>query len=120
VTLLVESPRGYANLCRLLTAAHAGTRPKPTEPIPPSLDRHLFAAHNDGLVCLSGCARVGPAVRNGNGAAELASVFGRDRLLVELQRPDERGDAQSEARLQALAETIGVQTVVTGNVHAHN
>ncbi len=27
VTLLVESARGYANLCRLLTAAHAGTRP---------------------------------------------------------------------------------------------
>src|SRR6476659_3280690 len=26
VTLLVESRRGYANLCRLLTAAHAGTR----------------------------------------------------------------------------------------------
>src|SRR5437870_10828705 len=28
VTLLVETPAGYANLCRLLTAAHAGTRPK--------------------------------------------------------------------------------------------
>src|SRR6266496_4044009 len=27
VTLLVESPRGYANLCRLLTAAHKDTRP---------------------------------------------------------------------------------------------
>ncbi len=27
VTLLVENARGYANLCRLLTAAHAGTRP---------------------------------------------------------------------------------------------
>ena len=26
VTLLVESRRGYANLCRLLTSAHAGTR----------------------------------------------------------------------------------------------
>src|SRR5881392_3375426 len=26
VTLLVESARGYANLCRLLTAAHARTR----------------------------------------------------------------------------------------------
>src|SRR5215210_559874 len=26
VTLLVESAAGYANLCRLLTAAHAGTR----------------------------------------------------------------------------------------------
>src|SRR3954471_20119346 len=29
VTLLVETSRGYANLCRLLTEAHAGTRPKP-------------------------------------------------------------------------------------------
>ena len=120
VTLLVESPRGYANLCRLLTAAHAGTRPKPTEPIPPSLDRHLFATYNEGLVCLSGCARDGLAVRNGNGAAELASVFGRDRFFVELQRPYERGDAQRNTRLRHLAETIGVQTVVTGNVHAHN
>ena len=111
---------GYANLCRLLTAAHAGTRPKPTEPIPPSLDRHLFATYNEGLVCLSGCARDGLAVRNRNGAAELASVFGRDRFFVELQRPYERGDAQRNARLRQLAETIGVQTVVTGNVHAHN
>jgi error-prone DNA polymerase len=31
VTLLVESPHGYANLCRLLTAAHAHTRPKRRE-----------------------------------------------------------------------------------------
>ena len=120
VTLLVESPRGYANLCRLLTAAHAGTRVKVTEPTPPSLDRHFFAAHNEGLVCLSGCARDGLAVRNGNGAAELASIFGRDRFFVELQRPYERGDARRNARLRQLAETIGAQTVVTGNVHAHN
>src|SRR4029077_15295793 len=26
VTVLVESSRGYANLCRILTEAHAGTR----------------------------------------------------------------------------------------------
>jgi error-prone DNA polymerase len=120
VTLLVESPRGYANLCRLLTAAHAGARPKPTEPVPPALDRHLFAKHHEGLVCLSGCARDGLAVRNPNGAAELAAVFGRDDFFVELQRPYERGDAGRNNRLRQLAETIGVQTVVTGNVHAHN
>src|SRR3989440_8938794 len=29
VTVLVETPRGYTNLCRLITAAHAETRPKP-------------------------------------------------------------------------------------------
>ena len=33
VTLLVETPRGYANLCRLLTAAHAHTRARPAEPL---------------------------------------------------------------------------------------
>ena len=120
VTLLVESPRGYANLCRLLTAAHAETRPKPTEPVPPSLDRHIFAKYHEGLVCLSGCARDGLAVRSPNGAAELAAVFGRDRFFVELQRPYERGDARRNNKLRQLAETIGVQTVATGNVHAHN
>src|ERR671937_1809255 len=40
VTLLVETPRGYANLCRLLTAPHAGTRLKEgAEPLPPALDQ---------------------------------------------------------------------------------
>ena len=119
VTLLVETPQGYSNLCRLLTAAHAGTRPKVTELLPPSLDRHLFAKYNEGLICLSGCARHGLGTRNPNGAAELAAVFGRDRFFVELQRPYERGDAQRNARLRNLAETIGVQTIATGDVHAH-
>ena len=74
---------------------------------------------NDGLICLSGCARHGLGTRNPNGAAELAAVFGRDRFFVELQRPYERGDAQRNARLRNLAETIGVQTIATGDVHAH-
>jgi error-prone DNA polymerase len=121
VTLLVETPAGYANLCRLLTAAHAGTRPKGgAEPLPPRLDRLLLAELNEGLVCLSGCAREGLAVRNANGAAELAAVFGPERFFVELQRPYERGDAQRNARLRHLAESLGVQTIVTGNVHAHH
>src|ERR1700749_4652537 len=43
VTLLVESARGYANLCRLLTAAHAHTRdPTNREPLPPRLDLALL------------------------------------------------------------------------------
>src|SRR5438132_1081982 len=49
VTLLVETPRGYANLCRLLTAAHAHTRPKEgREPLPPSLDQSLLEELHDG------------------------------------------------------------------------
>jgi error-prone DNA polymerase len=121
VTLLVESARGYANLCRLLTAAHAGTRPKEgVEPLPPSLDVALLAELDDGLVCLSGCARHGIGLRNPNGAAALARAFGRERFFVELQRPYERGDARRLAVLRDLAEALGVETVATGNVHAHH
>jgi len=121
LTLLVETPQGYANLCRLLTAAHAGTRPKEgREPLPPSLDPALLEEHHDGLVCLSGCARDGLAVRDPNAAARLAGVFGRESFFVELQRPYERGDARRNAALRDLAATLRVPTVVTGDAHAHD
>ena len=119
VTLLVESAAGYANLCRLLTAAHAHTRDGP-ELAEPSLDQALLGELNDGLVCLSGCARHGLAVRNPNGAAALARAFGPERFFVELQRPYERGDARRLAALRDLAEALGVQTVTTGDAHAHH
>src|ERR671924_517507 len=121
VTLLVETPRGYANLCRLLTAAYAHTRPKEGEPaLDPALDQPLLEELNDGLVCLSGCSRLGLAVRNPNAAAQLAQAFGRDRFFVELQRPYERGDMRRNAGLRDLAEALDVKTVVTGDVHAHD
>ncbi|HYX76526.1 MAG TPA: PHP domain-containing protein, partial [Gaiellaceae bacterium] len=120
VTLLVESAAGYANLCRLLTAAHAHTRARPTELSPPSLDATLLAELNDGLVCLSGCARHGLALRDPRGAAALVRAFGRDHFFVELQRPYERGDVRRNARLRELADALKVQTVATGDVHAHH
>ncbi len=121
VTLLVETPQGYANLCRLLTAAHAHTRPKEgREPLPPSLDRALLEQHHEGLVCLSGCARHGLASLDPNAAARLAHVFGRDRFFVELQRPYERGDVRRNAALRDLADALKVQTIATGDVHAHD
>ena len=119
VTLLVESSQGYANLCRLLTAAHARTRDG-NELAPPALDQALLAELNDGLVCLSGCARHGLAVRNPNGAAALARAFGQERFFVELQRPYERGDERRNAALRDLAEMLGLQTVATGDAHGHH
>ena len=104
VTLLVESAMGYANLCRLLTAAHAHTRDGP-DLAPPSLDAALLAELNDGLVCLSGCARHGLGVRHPNAAAELARAFGTERFFVELQRPYERGDARRNGAGTARASS---------------
>src|SRR3989441_4471400 len=123
VTVLVETAKGYANLCRLITAAHAHTRPAGRESQPaadPALDQRLLEELNEGLVCLSGCARRGIAVRNPNGAARLARAFGSDRFFVELQRPYERGDARRNSALRQLAEQLDVRTIVTGDVHAHH
>ena len=75
---------------------------------------------NEGLVCLSGCARDGLALRDPQGAARLAAAFGRERFFVELQRPYERGDTRRHLALRHLAEHLGVETVATGNVHAHS
>jgi error-prone DNA polymerase len=142
VTLLVETPKGYANLCRLLTAAHAGTRPKPgtqrrldgaaqerrhwlgqcrsgAEPLPPALTLQSLLELNDGLVCLSGCARHGLGVLRPNDAARVARAF-PDRFYVELQRPYERGDARRTAALRELARDLGVPTIATGDAHAHH
>ncbi|MCL4289302.1 MAG: error-prone DNA polymerase [Thermoleophilia bacterium] len=127
VTLLCESQRGYANLCRLLTAAH-GRRGAPATPPPtgsptrlePALDLALLEERSDGLVCLSGCARSGLAVRDPNAAARLARALGRERFYVELQRPYLRGDTRRNAALRDLASSLGVRTVATGDVHAHH
>jgi len=114
VTLLVESAGGYANLCRLLTGAHTENR------LEPALPADRLAELGEGLVCLSGCARHGLAVRDPNAAAVLARSLGRERFFVELQRPYLRGDARRNAALRDLAADLGVRTVATGDVHAHH
>ena len=63
--LLCETQRGYANLCRILTDAHAGTRLPGRETRAAAGRRRRstsLAAHAEGLVCLSGCARHGLGV----------------------------------------------------------
>ncbi|MGA9762686.1 MAG: error-prone DNA polymerase [Gaiellaceae bacterium] len=122
VTVLVESREGYSNLCRLVTHGHAHTRPpgKERELHPPALPLADLIELNEGLVCLSGCARHGLGVCDPNAAAQLAHAFGRGRFFVELQRPYERGDERRNSALRELASGLGVETVVTGDVHAHS
>ncbi len=121
VTLLCESRRGYENLCRILTDTHARTRVegRERELLPAATSAEFVAGHAEGLVCLSGCARHGLAVVDPNAAAQLAQAF-PDAFYVELQRPYERGDTRRNAALTELAATLRVQTVGTGDVHAHH
>ncbi|HYY04975.1 MAG TPA: DNA polymerase III subunit alpha, partial [Candidatus Limnocylindria bacterium] len=140
LTLLVRDARGWANLCRLLTRAHAHTRvygPERSQPPrlegprrvrgsrtrmsrvvgKPSVTLEDVEAHAEGLVCLSGCARQG--VRDEPTMRRLLRAFGHDAFRVELQRPFHRHDRALNRGLAALADRLGVPCVATGNVHAH-
>jgi error-prone DNA polymerase len=121
ITLLCESRQGYANLCRILTDAHAGTRVpgRERELLPAETTIETVAEHAEGLVALSGCARHGLGVVDPNAAARLARAF-PGAFYVELQRPFERGDARRNTALTDLADVLRVPTVATGDVHAHH
>jgi error-prone DNA polymerase len=136
LTLLVRDARGWSNLCRLLTVAHAQTRVyaeerrgirrvdsgrAPTRASrmvgEPSVTLEDVEAHAEGLVCLSGCARQG--MRDEPTLRRLLRAFGRDGLRIELQRPFARHDRALNRGLAGLAERLGLACVATGNVHAH-
>ena len=92
VTLLVRDATGWANLCRLLTRAHAHTRDHPSRRIlgTPAVALDDLEEHAEGLVCLSGCARHG--VHDEPTMRRLLRIFGPDAFRVELQRPFQRHD----------------------------
>ena len=73
LTLLVRDERGWRNLCRILTLAHAHTREGSArrERAEPSVDVQAVIDHAEGLVCLTGCA--------GRSAIARASAGGRSR-----------------------------------------
>ncbi|HYY88842.1 MAG TPA: DNA polymerase III subunit alpha, partial [Chloroflexota bacterium] len=127
LTLLAETERGYANLCRLVTLAHRQTRENPREPSPPSLDPFAFVDHTDGLIVLTGC-RSGELSQLLDGERfddakqtleRFVALFGSPDVFVELQHNLVQGDTRRAARLAALAATAGLPIVATGNVHYH-
>src|SRR5882757_9046697 len=93
VTLLVESARGWASLCRLITEAHRGTREPPSnglrlrapshqrDPLPPSIEIDELERHTEWLVCLSGCARDGAVAGSWERGDPAGATYLARRLL---------------------------------------
>jgi error-prone DNA polymerase len=124
LTLLVRDERGWSNLCRILTSAHAHTRERSPgrQCSDPWVDMQTVVEHAEGLVCLTGCATRSVLGGAGHGeriARRLLDAFGPDGLYVELQRPYARDDRARNRALCGLASRLGVRCVATGNVHAH-
>ena len=116
LTLLVGDARGWSNLCRIITRAHAHTR-EGRERGEPSVGLQTVLEHAEGLVCLTGCAERG--VHDEPTARRLLDAFGPEGLRVELQRPYARHDRARNRALAALGRRLGVRCVATGDVHAH-
>jgi len=121
VTLLAENPKGYANLCRLLTEAHMGS-----ERTDPRLPLASLLELSEGLILLTGCARSPVAAALDSSvadaealAARLVGEFGPGSVFVELQDNAVKGDAARNKALGRLAGRLGLGVVATGNVHYH-
>lgn len=121
VTLLAETPRGYANLSRLLTEAHMSSpREDPRLALPSLLER------SEGLILLTGCRRspVWAALQSSAADGEaftrlLVRAFGPGSVFVELQDNAVKGDTRRNRALARLAGRMGLGVVATGNVHYH-
>jgi len=121
VTLLAETPQGYANLCRLLTEAHMGSERGDTRLALPSL-----LELSEGLILLSGCTKspVAAAMRSSVADGEaftrkLLDVFGPGSMFMELQDNAVKGDTARNKTLARLAGRMGLGVVATSNVHYH-
>jgi error-prone DNA polymerase len=122
VTLLAENPRGYANLCRLLTEAHMESEERGS----PRLHLNSLLERAEGLILLTGCSKspVAAALESSVAQAEeltgkFISAFGPGSVFVELQDNAVKGDSARNKGLGRLAGRLGLGVVATGNVHYH-
>jgi len=111
IVVLADGPRGWASLCRLVSAAHArGERTRPVA------TRELVGEHAGGLVVLLGPASdVGRAVAERDrdlAAARLAAWRATAETVLEIVDHQGPGDGFRAARMLALAREAGVPAVL--------
>ncbi len=121
LTLLAETPTGYANLCRLLTEAHMES-PRGD----PALSLPVLLARTEGLILLTGCRRspllhaLEDATSTGEAFLQrLTAACSPGSVFVELQENGVKGDGKRGRALGCLADRMEVPVVATGNVHYH-
>ena len=122
LVLLAENREGYANLCRLISAAHLAD---PERQHPPLVTIESLRAHAQGLICLTGCrhGEIGyltDAGRDGQAEAallRLRDIFGAHHLYVELHYFGY--EPHQEAHAGQHGATIFRKTPAIGNRMRH-
>jgi DNA polymerase-3 subunit alpha len=122
LTLLAQNRTGFQNLIKLSSAAFLEGfyfRPR--------IDKELLEAHNQGLICLSGCisSEINRLILSGNESnlekarqviAWFQKVFG-NRYYIEIQNNGMESQRIALAAAVDLARQMGVPTVATSDVH---
>jgi len=119
LVLLADGPEGYANLCRLLTAAHLDN-PRGA----PRVSYGRLEEYSQNLFALSGCRRgevpallLARRYREAEQAARrYRRLFGR-RFYLELTQDLLPGNRTLNRLLCELATKLGLKTVAANNVH---
>lgn len=134
LTLLATGPRGYANLCRILTAAHIGMEPvggagllalaPGHDRLQPAAPIDVLSHDTEGLIALSGCRRGEVATHILRGRLAEAEAAARryahwfpGRFYLELQDARLPGERILHTALRDLGEHLNLPLVATGNVH---
>jgi error-prone DNA polymerase len=113
--LLVESRRGYQNLCRLITRMKAG-RPKGEGRL--SLDG--LEGDVSGLVALPGAETLGRPPDTDR-LAQILQAFGAPNVWLDVQRHRRREQEASNQALLDMADALGLRALATNGVrHARS
>ncbi|MGD9904975.1 MAG: DNA polymerase III subunit alpha [Vicinamibacterales bacterium] len=112
VSVLVSSPEGYRNLCRLITTMKLRAPKGEGALTLDDLDGHV-----GGLIALAGRPLL-QSDRHGVGGLldRLVGIFGRTNVYVELQRHLQRDETWDNEMLVSLAEAFRVPIVATNGV----
>lgn len=118
ISLLVENPRGYGNLCRLLTEA---ARNHPKGRARASWD--LLSTYQEGLYCLTGGAEgllhqhlLYRGLDSARKSLERLHAIFPDRLGLELQRHHLRDEEYRNQALMEMASSLHLPIIATGGV----
>jgi DNA polymerase-3 subunit alpha len=118
--LLCKNQVGYRNLCKLVSTAYQeGFYYKPR------IDWELLTAHNEGLIALTACLGGEIPSLLGQGrmeqarkrAGEIAQIFDRDRLYLELQENFIPEQTPVNKGLIELGRELGLPLVATNDCH---
>ncbi len=118
--LLCENDRGYASLCKLMSAAN-----KDGFHYKPRIDKALLREYHDGLICSTACIGSeisqyflqGDERRAEQALHDYLEIFGSDNLFIELMDHGMEEERRCNKFLVDLARRNNLRMIATNDVH---